>query len=540
MIQQVPYINLLKACEAIENTAFDFTAKFYAAYDLFQIAQTHVEVIDPRSIWALKGLLLSTAFNGQRQRRFLFREAANVLATIVRLGGLRKPIARLAYDALLAVLYHGCDHAHQAVSEALGNLPIGLCSPNLPAFEKETVPLVKWEALLAHHPFSMDCEFTANGRSLVASLPNHKIAVIKLANHSQDEPALRRELQWMGYLSDLSLPRRCRFDVPQAVRISGAELIQLEALPSDLRPKRITRSKPLAIVFTTSADYYCYPNAHRPNLHPDAEAFVEIMGRNAFLFGWLAGRGIVHEAPIPLFHNRVQQERRRDGGVYEWFRAGRLDRWLASCAYPNFGLSGLRDFEHFEVIRSDGLKLYRHMGNHLLSLLLVAGSYFRAKDYRRRGWNRAGEPVDTRHLFDPDLLRDVVTAIYCQYYRGFVGEPPKTRPPVDFHRLIDRMIDEMGVDRHMTESLRVADQQEMSEPVFEAFLMDRGYATGGLADIQKGVRDLVIHTGPHLGAFNRGISLPEIIEATAAMAAVCIAERFLNEAETGVSFISER
>lgn len=538
MIPQAPYVNLQKACEAIENTAFDFTAKFYAAYDLFHIAQTHAGVIDPRSIEALKGLLLSTAFNGQRQRRFLFREAANVLATIVRLG-LRKPIARLAYDALLAVLYHGRDHAHQAAAEALGNLPIRLCSPKLPTVEKETLPLVKWKALMVHHPFTTDCEFITKGRSLVASLPNNKIAVIKLANHPQDGPALRCELQWMGYLSELSLPRRYRFDVPHAVRISGAELIQLEGLPSGLRPKRITRSKPLAIAFTTSADYYCYPNAHRPNSHPNAEAFVEIMGRNAFLFGWLAGRGIVHAAPIPLFHNCVQQERRRDGGVYEWFRAGRLDRWLASCAYPNFGLSGLRDFEHFEIFRSEGLDLYRHMGNHLLSLLLVAGSYFRAKDHRRRGWNRAGEPVDARHLFDPDLLQGVVTAIYCQYYRGFVGEPPKTQPPVDLHRVIDRMIDEMGVDRHMAEFLRVADQQQMSQAAFEAFLMDRGYTTEGLADVQKGARDLVIHTGPHLGAFNRGISLPEIIEAAAAMAAVCVAERFLKQAETGVSYISD-
>lgn len=539
MIRQAPYVNLQKACEAIENAAFDFTAKFYAAYDLFYIAQTHAGIIDPRSIEALKGLLLSTAFNGQRQRRFLFREAANVLATVVRLG-LRKSIAQKAYDALLAVLYHGRDHAHQAAAEALGNLSTGLCGPKLPDVEAETIPLVKWKTLLAHQPFSTDCEFKAKGRSLAASLPGHKIAVIKLANHSRHGPKLRRELQWMGKLSDLSLPRRYRFDVPRAVKIGGAELIQLEALPSSLRPKRISSSKPLAIAFTASADYYGYPNAHRPNSHPDAEAFVEIMGRNAFLFGWLTGRGIVHAAPIPLFHNRVQQERRRDGGVYEWFRAGRLDRWLTSCAYPNFGLSGLRDFEHFEVFKSDGLKLYRHMGNHLLSLLLVAGSYFRAKDYRRRGWNRDGEPVDARHLFDPDLLRDVVAAIYGQYYRGFVGELPKSRPPVDLHRLIDRMIDEMGVDRHMVEFLRVADQQQMSQAVFEAFLMDRGYTRQGLTDIQKGARDLVLHTGPHLGAFNRGISLPEIIEAAAAMAAVCVAERFLKEAETVFWSISER
>ena len=44
--------------------------------------------------------------------------------------------------------------------------------------------------------------------------------------------------------------------------------------------------------------------------------------------------------PIPLFHNRTQRLRRDDQGRYQWFRAGRLDQWLDSCAFPNLGLSG--------------------------------------------------------------------------------------------------------------------------------------------------------------------------------------------------------
>ena len=84
------------------------------------------------------------------------------------------------------------------------------------------------------------------------------------------------------------------------------------------------------------------------------------MGRAALLLGWLAGRGIVHEAAIPLFHNRVQRDRREDGGVYDWRLPGRLDRWLASALHPNFGLSGLRDFEHLASLERTS-RLYRTM-----------------------------------------------------------------------------------------------------------------------------------------------------------------------------------
>ena len=34
-------------------------------------------------------------------------------------------------------------------------------------------------------------------------------------------------------------------------------------------------------------------------------------------------------------------------------------------------------------------------------------------------------------------------------------------------------------------------------------------------------------SGPHLGEFNRQISLPELVDSTAAMSAMCIAGRFM-------------
>ena len=68
--------------------------------------------------------------------------------------------------------------------------------------------------------------------------------------------------------------------------------------------------------------------------------------------------GIVHTAPIPLFHNRAQAWRREDRGIYEWPRGGRLDRWLSSSRHPNIAASGLRDFEHLASIRRPGRQLY--------------------------------------------------------------------------------------------------------------------------------------------------------------------------------------
>ena len=130
------------------------------------------------------------------------------------------------------------------------------------------------------------------------------------------------------------------------------------------------------------------------------KTFYEIITRNARLLGHLAASGILHTAPIPLFHNRVQSERRNDNGLYEWPRGGRLDQWLNSCRFPNIGKSGIRAFEHFITFNGSSRKLYEFIGTHIFSLILIAGSYFRNHDIYKMGFDDSENPIDARNLFD--------------------------------------------------------------------------------------------------------------------------------------------
>ena len=230
-----------------------------------------------------------------------------------------------------------------------------------------------------------------------------------------------------------------------------------------------------------------------------------------------------------MFHNRVQGPRRDDQGLYLWQRAGRLDRWLWSCRYPNFGCSGIRDFEHLEAYRGPARKIYLPMGAQLLSLFLVTGSHFRMKDSRRVGLDPDGRPVDARGLFMKPLLKEIIQGVFHHYYSGFVGEPFKGALPISFSVLADRMVDEMGVDRFMEEILRVADQQEMTDNAFVDFLVERRVPMAEVEKIEKGAGDITLFTGPHLGGFNQQISIPELIESVGTMAALCLYGRYCKE-----------
>jgi hypothetical protein len=93
-----------------------------------------------------------------------------------------------------------------------------------------------------------------------------------------------------------------------------------------------------------------------------------MLGRNAYLMGYLAARGIIHDAPIPLFHNRTQRLRREDQGRYQWFRSGRLDQLdRFACAFPNLRIvraAGLSNI--WNLLQVNSRILYRHIGSHLL------------------------------------------------------------------------------------------------------------------------------------------------------------------------------
>jgi hypothetical protein len=192
-------------------------------------------------------------------------------------------------------------------------------------------------------------------------------------------------------------------------------------------------------------------------------------------------------------------------------------------------MTGVRDFEHFTAFDAAPRRLYECIGSHILSLVLIIGSYFRNQEPARRGRDTAGGPVDARDLFDPDFFRKTLSGVLEQYYQGFTGNRFRDVFPLDLDNLTGRLIDEMGVDRHMEEILRVAEQTAMTAAEFSSFLRERGFTEAEISEMQQGERDIPILTGPHLGGFNQGISVPELIEFTAMAAALCVSDRFCNE-----------
>ncbi|HMA67142.1 MAG TPA: hypothetical protein VKO20_04925, partial [Desulfosalsimonadaceae bacterium] len=61
------------------------------------------------------------------------------------------------------------------------------------------------------------------------------------------------------------------------------------------------------------------------------------------------------------------------------------------------------------------------------------------------------------------------------------------------------------------------------------FLIGRGFSTEAACRMEKGKADIRILTGPHLGGFNQRISVPELTQYTAALAALCIMDRYWLE-----------
>ncbi len=506
----------------------DFAATYMTVASLQFLIGREIECVTETTVAALFSVLAGTVHGRQRQAYFLYKKAADALGSVI--SRTNDPVlAQKALQALNQIVSAHSGKPFKAAAEALGSLPLiirGPCLPDLP--DPSSIAEISWQGLLQAAGIPETARLPSwKGRNLVIQPPNDApLLVVKLTGSIQDCPLLERESTWQAYLSD---PIRQwddpdGFGVPVPIRVDKGYVFKLRQIPA-IPPECLSGPPYYGIAFLAPAKYFSYPNEHHPNpLPPDR--FLDIMGRSAGTLGRLCASGIVHTAPIPLFHNRVQRQRRTDQGVYEWHRGGRLDQWLDSCRYPNIGRTGIRDFEHLVSFADSPRKLYGHIGTHLFSLLLVIGSYFRNLEPDRRGVDGNGNPVDARDLFDPDLAERTVESVFIQYYEGFTGKAFSGDLPAASRKLVLRMIAEMGVDHHMEEVLRVADQKSMTKTEFASFLNSRGLGAEEIKRMQQGARDIAILTGPHLGGFNQRISLPELIDFTAAAAARCVADRY--------------
>ena len=513
---------LMQAENVIEQESYDFMEKYLAVSHVCALAGTNPEIFRLETVSALKGLFNNAAVYRQTQAYFLHKVTAEALCKLA-VYQQNAAVAPGAGRAVMDLLQTSKGRTHRAVAEALGSLPFTIEGPDVRNGRGKKIPVLSWGELLEETNVLLHDSPSFMGRSLVGVTGNPgQILVVKLAGAEHSPQSLRAETDWLKHMQNGRYLFPVKFDIPEPLKIQGSYLFRLKDIPARIPEKMALHPDRHAIAFTTGQDYFLYPNESIPEKRLHSEAFKEAIFRNAFLFGRLSSLGILHSAPIPLFHNRVQGFRREDHGLYEWQRAGRLDRWLESCLHPNFGVSGIRDFEHFQSFNGPSRILYPHVGTQLLSLFLVTGSYFRSKDMNRVGFDRNGNPIDARDCFNKPLLTELLDGIFCHYHMGFVGKEFIGKAPMDLNMLSGRMVDEMGVDRFMEEILRASDQQAMTDEAFFRFLAKRGFSKEDISRRKRGEEDITLFTGPHLGGFNQRISIPELIDIVGTMAALCM------------------
>ena len=503
----------------------DFQARYIAVANLKNLAVTAPESVSAECYHIVAGILDNELCNGERQGFFLYREAALFFIAIFTNGQTR---SEQALDTLTRLLKIATGSVQRAVAETLGSLAVTIPTPTVIVTESAIIPCITFTRLMEQEQGLAGAAVRFYGRSaVIPTRAGDDILVLKFARNRSDRHNLAREAVWMQHLNHGGYDFAVRFDIPRPVTIEGKQVLQVEGIPAVCIPPALADQQPrFAMAYRAHGDYFTYPNEPAGPDRNLCAGLPEIIYRNGFLLGHLAGSGLVHTAPIPLFHNRMQHTRRDDHGLYDWPLAGRLDRWLESCSYPNIGVTGIRDFEHFETLMHAGQSLYWHIGIHMVSLLLVIGSCFRNREKGLTGCDEQGRPIDARCLFDRLLLKDMVHKTFAGYYHGFVGSAYDDELPFDLERLAGRMIEEMGVDNHMEEILRRHDQQHMSDDSFEAFLLEHSFSCSEVRAARRGQQDIVVHTGPHLGGFNEGITLVELIEAAAASSATFIVGRY--------------
>ena len=520
--------------QLMQKGQLDFGGAFMVASRMVRGFAEQPARVDRSALDRLDRTLGVASYRRQKQAYFFYREVSGGLAAVAAVHP-DPAVGGHALGLLERRLGHGHYGLHRAVAEALGGLPLEMAPPvfadrALPVPRAAMPPPKLNRAWLRQRGFDGLAAGRWMGRSLVLDAGSRGLVVVKCLRGGETPAALVREALRMDRLAAMRAAFAEPFAIPIPLMPSGSGLLRFTSdLPSKDRPPPGLHPMRLALVYAASGDYFRYPNSPTGPQRLAGEQVRETFERCACLLGQALAHDLVHTAPIPLFHNRTQRHRRADGGRYEWPRAGRLDRWLASCRYPNIARSGLRDFEHFRLLTDTSFTRYEWIGVHLISLFLVAASYFRTAAPQRVGQDAAGRPVDARDLFEPLLLSDMIRSICEGYRRGFVGFGGKGPLPFDLETAVVRMIEEMGVDRHMEEVLRTVDQNDMSREAFASFLMARGFSRVQAAAVRRGQADIVLQSGPHLGGFNQTISLPELIHMTGAVAADCVARRFRRE-----------
>lgn len=500
-----------------------FQETFLILNQIGEFARSFPEHCTETTVASLVQVLESGRFDRQRQRFFLYQACCDSLITLIQAGESR--LRPLALTHLQALLLRTGSQKRRAISQAFGRLPLKIHPPASPEIRPQifTTSFDRLAGIMAVEQPEM---MVWQGRSLIGRSSGNRMAVIKFLRQDDRVEEICLEPFWMTVLKDLPFAGDLRFRIPVPIMIDESWIFSLHDVPSDPVSGETLHPDRLAIAFLAHDRYFDYPNSPDTDTRPDT--IRDTFRRNAAIAGLLAARGIIHTALIPLFHNRAQQHRREDRGVYLWEHGGRLDQWLESCRYPNFGASGLRDFEHFDVL-STPARFHHYIGTHILSFILVAGSHFRNREPHLRGTDESGHPVDARHLFDRELFFQILSGCIQSYYKGLTGNDLPGFHSLITMAFIDTLIEKMGIDQDMEERLRIEDQLQMDPGTFNSFIRTRIPGKNRQGELIQGKEDIVFSSGPHLGGFNQPISVPELTDLLFVISALCIAGRYAAE-----------
>ncbi|OGR55624.1 MAG: hypothetical protein A3J80_12190 [Desulfobacula sp. RIFOXYB2_FULL_45_6] len=507
------------------NQPIDFQAAYMAVQYLFLHIKKSLDSIRDQTVEALFSVLRSQRYDSQKQAFFLYKEAADALIHISI--SINHPLCFSVLSILKDLLLSSSGKKHRAVSEALGSLPVTISGPVFKQRDCTEFISMSFDSCLTAQGIADINFFYWQGRTMIYPLNCGKIACIKFARTKENVKELLTEAEWLVFLNSHPFCCGSDFFIPVPIRIQNQYIFKLKQIPDFIFNNPEIHPDYIAIIFIAEKKYFQYAN-EPCHFNDQRNAIKEVFQRNAWLLGKLTSMGIIHTAIIPLFHNRAQQSRRQDHGLYIWEQGGRLDKWLDSCRYPNFAKSGLRDFEHLATLKSAN-ELRHFIGEHILGFILVMGSFFRNKAPEKKGFDEKGNPMDLRTLFDKTLFIELITEVVRNYYHGVTGLLPENLPKLFGEDLVDALIENMGIDHHMEEILRIQDQIDMSDKDFEKFLLSRGFDVPLLKNVNKGEKDIILNTGPHLGGFNQPISVPKLIEFLFCLSSLCISDRFIME-----------
>ncbi len=507
-----------------------FTGTFLAIQYVESCVQGNTSQISEQTICALIKSITNSKYDNKKQSYFLYKQISHILIYII-VHASHLPVYSVIIS-LQTLLFSTYGNKKRAISEALGSLPIDICGPKFEQNMNTDILSLSFESFISNYPTLVPNKVFWKGRTLIINLLSQQYLCIKFARTEEDFIRLGQEIAWLRFLNDNpiddnKIDSKAVFNPPVPVYIDNNFYFTFNELPPSIEENTKISNPHLAIAFTTDRNYFDYPNEPTKKIK-STDLIQNTFQKCARIMGNMVSKGIIHTALIPLFHNRVQQTRRQDLGIYNWQQGGRLDQWLNSCRYPNFAVSGIRDFEHLISIDNSDC-LHHYIGEHILGFILVLASCFRNQAPKVKGFDENGVSIDARYLFNKPLFNNFICIIINTYYFGITG---KSFHQIDYlvnDSFIDQLIDAMGIDTHMEERVRIEDQNNMTETEFKLFFKNRGIDDEDIKKMNKGIEDIIIHTGPHLGGFNQPISVPKLIDLLFCLSSMCISDRYIME-----------